>query len=253
VRCGVSPGTPLAQSSWLTAVVDVAHDIDLVAAYLARRDAEPSGAAKVDVVVLCGSAVLASLDTAARAVRAQQRPRLVVTGGIGHSTPFLYDAVRNTPRYRDVETDPRPEAAILAEILRSHHGIPAASITVEEAATNCGENAAFTITLLPRAVRSILVIQDPTMQRRTHASFERCLRGSRTQVFSCAPFVPRWEDAPEAWPPDRFISLLLGEIRRLAPTGYGPQGANYIDDVDIPVEVVTAHRRLTRWYPDLAR
>ena len=39
--------------------------------------------------------------------------------------------------------------------------------------------------------RSLLLVQDPTMQRRTHASFERALRRlPGTVVLSHAPFVP---------------------------------------------------------------
>ena len=108
--------------------------------------------------------------------------------------------------------------------------------------------------------QSVLLVQDPTMQRRTHASFDHHQRllGSRLEVVSQAPFVPVVRTSGvgdrtggSAWTLHRFASLAVGEVRRLHddPEGYGPRGAGFIDHVDVPDEVLAASRRLqvTQW------
>jgi len=240
--------------------------MNLIAAYLARRDVETLSEVRADVLVLCGSAVLGAVESAARALHEQRAPRIVVTGGVGHSTGYLRDAVRQHPRFRDIQTESRSEAAIIADILLEHHGVQASAISLEEQSTNCGENASFTLGLLrrqPQPTRSILLIQDPTMQRRTHACFRRCLRDDPGMVVSSyAPFVPevtqgdvKGPDGSTVWTLRRFTALLLGEMRRLrdAEDGYGPKGADFIDHIEIPSDVMDAYRRVAGEHPGSAR
>jgi DUF218 domain len=236
---------------------DVATDTGVVARYLARRDVGSLDPAELrrtfDVLVLCGSGVLATVDVAARAFHDGVVGSILVTGGIGHSTPFLADAVARHPTYDDVATEGRTEAAVLAEILQRHHGIPASSITTEEQATNCGENAEHALRILAgTSAASILLVQDPTMQRRTHASVDHHQRllGTGLEVVSFAPFVP---SDGSAWGEERFVSLLLGEVRRLHDDeqGYGPCGAGFLDHVDVPDSVLAAARRLGQAFPNL--
>ena len=242
------------------------RDMNLIASYLARRDPETLSEADADVLVLCGSAVLAAVETAAEALHEELVPRVLVAGGVGHSTGYLCDAVRRHPRYRDVQTESRSEAAIIADILRMHHRVPEAAISLEEESTNCGENASFALAVLqrqPQPARSILLIQDPTMQRRTHACFERGLRDVRgVSVSSYAPFVPvvtngdvKAPDGSTVWSLQRFTALLLGEMRRLHDTedGYGPSGVDFFDHIDIPSEVMDAYRRLAATHPGSTR
>jgi uncharacterized SAM-binding protein YcdF (DUF218 family) len=248
------------------------EDLNRIAAFLARRDVEslsPDHAHRVDVLVLCGSAVLASIDVAATALHAGLADRLLVSGGLGHSTPWLVRAVRAEPAYDDVSPAGRPEAAVIAEILRRHHGVPDGVVMTEEASTNCGENAAFSVDLLrrdPSPPTSLLLVQDPTMQRRTHASFRRALRGvPDVAIRSYAPFVPavrdsrarhvRDDDGRTVWSLTRFRALLLGEVRRLHDDaqGYGPRGTGFIDHVDVPSDVLAAYRRLALSHPDAVR
>ena len=232
----------------------MAHDLQAVASFLARRDVPSLDQAQpYDVLVLCGSAVLASLDVAAAAFHDAVVRRILVSGGVGHSTPYLSRAIGDHPVFRDVDAQDRSEGSVLAEILQRHFDVPAAALTIEEESTNCGENAEFSLRLLARwsDVRTAVVVQDPTMQRRTHASFDHHLRGGPSmEVVSFAPFVPRvGADGvrPAAWSLDRFTSLALGEIRRLHDDerGYGPRGAGFIDHVEIPEDVLAAYRRLT--------
>ena len=60
------------------------EDANRIAAYLARRDIaslSPAVVPRADVLVLCGSAVLAALDIAATAVHDGVADRLLVSGG----------------------------------------------------------------------------------------------------------------------------------------------------------------------------
>jgi uncharacterized SAM-binding protein YcdF (DUF218 family) len=246
-------------------------DVNRIAAYLARRDIpslSPALAPRADVLVLCGSAVLAAIDRAATAFHHGLADRLLVSGGVGHSTPYLRRAVRESPRYGDVPTGARPESAIIAEILRRHHDVPDAAILTEDGSTNCGENAQFSVDLLTRAsltLRSVLLIQDPTMQRRTHECFRRSLRDAGSvSILSYAPFVPAVpdlgarnvrEEGRTVWSMRRFTALLLGEMRRLHDDeqGYGPRGAGFIDHVDVPYDVMDAYQRLAGAHPHPVR
>jgi len=243
-------------------------DVNRIAAYLARRDVaslSPAVVPHADVLVLCGSTVLAAIDIAATAFQDGLADRLLVSGGVGHSTPHLRHAVRGDPRYGDVSTDARPESAIIAEILRRHHAVPDAAILIEAESTNCGENAEFSVSLLkliPLKLRSVVLLQDPTMQRRTHECFRRSLRdASGVRILSYAPFVPTVpdrdarnvndEDGRAVWSVRRFTALILGEMCRLHDDehGYGPRGLDFIDHIDIPNHVMDAYQRLAVAHP----
>lgn len=243
----------------------VEADLQVLGSFLARRDLpslDPAEVGRVfDVLVLCGSGVLATVEAAATAFHDGVVSGILVTGGLGHSTPYLLDAVGRHPSYADVPTEGRPEAAIIAEILRRHLDVPAAAVSTEDQATHCGENAELSLRILADRpeVRSVLLVQDPTMQRRTHQSFDlhQRLLGTGFDVVSQAPFVPvvRRDGVGNgsrdiAWTLERFASLALGEVRRLHDDeeGYGPRGAGFIDHVDVPDEVLAADRRLrTTW------
>jgi uncharacterized SAM-binding protein YcdF (DUF218 family) len=244
---------------------DATQDLTLVAGFLARRDAEaltPDAlAGPADLLVLCGSAVLRSVEVVADAVRTGAVRRVLVSGGTGHSTTYLYEAVRRLAAYDAVPTDGRPEALVLADLLRLH-GVPDQVVDVETASTNCGENARFStdwVTAHLPAARSLVVVQDPTMQRRTHAGFERCLQGRpEVRLASFAPVLPvvgphdvRDERGDLVWSRPRFESLVLGEVERLRDDehGYGPRGADFIDHVDQPAPVEDAYQRLVRSLP----
>jgi hypothetical protein len=241
-------------------------DLGVLAEFLARRD-EPGldPDHPVDVLVLCGSAVLQSLTLAAQALRDEAAARILVTGGIGHSTAYLREAVARHPVYADVDTAGRTEAAVIAEILTRHLGVPPALVRTEEESTNCGQNAELSLRMLAAGTepaRSLVVVQDPTMQRRTHAGFDLWRGADGPEIRSRAPFVPvvGADGAGETlhdpvWTLARFRDLTLGEISRLTDDehGYGPRGAGFIVHVDLPDAVVGAHRRLRAAYPGAAR
>ncbi len=256
-------------------------DLATLGEFLARRDVPaPTPDRPADLLVLCGSAVLRSLTIAADALHGGAVQRILVTGGIGHSTPYLSNAVAAHPTYADTETAGRTEAAVFAEILVRHLDVPPDLIRTEEESTNCGQNAEYSLRLLladsASAPRMLVLVQDPTMQRRTHAAFDHWRGDEGPEVRSHAPFVPvvgehgvgehgvgehgvgehGGDSAGEpVWSLDRFRDLTLGEITRLTDDehGYGPRGAGFIVHVDIPAEVAAAHARLRAAYPDAAR
>jgi hypothetical protein len=245
-------------------VIDLPGDVHVLAAYLARRDVESldPAARRFDTLVLCGSTVLESVEVAARAFHDGVVGHLLVTGGRGHSTEFLERAVAAHESYDDVPTGGRAEAEVFAEILERHLDVPGDAITVEWESTNCGENAELSLRILgENADQSLLLVQDPTMQRRTHAGFDHHQRllGTSMPVTSHAPFVPVVADTgvgPEGastptWSHERFLSLALGEVRRLRDdeNGYGPRGAGYLDHVEIPTDVLAAYERLRAIVP----
>jgi uncharacterized SAM-binding protein YcdF (DUF218 family) len=155
------------------------------------------------------------------------------------------------------------------ELLVRWHGIDANALVLGTTSTNCGANAEEAYRLLEdidASARDIVLIQDPTMQRRTAASFRRVWGADAdTRFINAPPFVPAVTvvddrlafDGPAAgrWPIERFIELVMGEIPRLRNDehGYGPRGAGYIAAVDIPPTVDAAYQRLLEPFGDAVR
>lgn len=235
--------------------------LNTLAAYLARRDVEaltPTALSQpADVLLLAGNCLLRSLELAAQALEDGLVERILITGGIGHSTNYLRTNVANHPDYHSVAVEGRAEADIFFDILVGHFDIPPEHILVENQSTNCGANAQLSKELLDAKgiiAKRILLIQDPTMQRRTHASCERSWQGTGTEVISFAPFIPFVYEKKSrsiivegegegVWDFARFLSLVQGEIPRLLDNedGYGPKGKNFIDHIDIPADVLEAY------------
>lgn len=211
---------------------------------------------QADCIVLAGNAVIPTIDAACELAAAHKLP-LVISGGIGHSTPFLYSAIARHPRYNKVRTTGRTEAAIIGDIARQFWKIPAEKLILEERSTNCGENARFSWALIRERsvpVKTLVVVQDPTMQRRTMATFAHVLADVNDEVRCVSypgftpslnngshglTFLPRREGL---WPVERYLSLLPGELARLRDDsqGYGPNGRGFIVHVDMPEDIASA-------------
>lgn len=238
------------------------EDANLLGGWLAQDDfsARPC-AAESQLVVLAGNAVMPTIDAACRLV-SEHGGTLLISGGIGHSTSFLYDAIVHHPRYCSIATQDEPEAVLLAEIAQRFWQIPRSRIVVEAQSTNCGENAEFTRQVMEEKgirVASATVVQDPTMQRRTMATFARVWQGVEyaPRWLSYPGYLPVVDYTPQGilwrqpdngvWPLARYLSLILGELPRLRDNadGYGPQGKGFIAHVDIPQDVEAAWQRLT--------
>ncbi|HFK5792436.1 TPA: YdcF family protein [Enterobacter asburiae] len=216
----------------------------------------------VDAVILAGNAVIPTIEAACR-IAAQREIPLLISGGIGHSTAFLYAAIRSHQRYHTLQVEGRAEASILADIAREFWKIPEARLWIEDRSTNCGENAHFSWNMLKqhqRATGRVLVVQDPTMQRRTMATFARVCRDEPVSPEwishpGCTPTLHNGKDGVEfsadsagLWPVDRYLSLILGELPRLYDdvNGYGPAGRDFIAHVDFPEAVIAAWKQLQR-------
>ncbi|WP_312267791.1 YdcF family protein [Pseudescherichia sp.] len=212
--------------------------------------------AQADCIVLAGNAVIPTIDAACELAASYKIP-LVISGGIGHSTPFLYSAIARHPRYNKVRTTGRTEAAIIGDIARQFWKIPVEKLILEERSTNCGENARFSWALIRKRspdVKTLVVVQDPTMQRRTMATFARVLADTHDDVccVSYPGFTPRLINDGNAltfqpkkeglWPVERYLSLIPGELARLRDDseGYGPNGRGFIVHVEMPDEIAHA-------------
>ncbi|KAH6695544.1 hypothetical protein F5X68DRAFT_127792 [Plectosphaerella plurivora] len=237
-----------------------------------------------DVIVLCGSAILSLGDDVFSLISSpfftkDRNIMLVICGGIGHSTSFMYDAVKRHHKYHVLadEIQGKPEARVFEMIARRWYCLSSESqehpsLIIEDRSTNCGANAQETKKVLHgRGIlspRSIVVVQDPTMSRRTTASFEQAYAGNEAKpnISAWPTFVPVVEARPPGpgldvadglefssqgptgkrdhglWDIQRFLDLLIGEIPRMRDDerGYGPRGMGFIPHVDIPDDVEEA-------------
>jgi uncharacterized SAM-binding protein YcdF (DUF218 family) len=215
---------------------------------------------RADVAVLFGGSVVAGAEEFARGMRHGVARRYVVSGGEGHTTEAVRRSLR--PFLGEEVHRHRSEASLYAAYLERRHGLRVDAL--EERSTNCGGNVRLTLELLradstPHA--SILLVQDATMQRRMDAGFRLHSPGTRLVNFAAhrahlavgPSGEPSYLDPPlGAWEVDHYVALLLGEIPRLRDdaSGYGPRGRGFIAPVEVPPEVLAAHRRLTetgRW------
>lgn len=211
---------------------------------------------RADVVILAGNAVIPTIDAACALAAAQQTP-LLISGGVGHSTTFLYSAIARHPRYNVIRTTGRGEAAILADIARQFWKLDDKQLLIEDRSTNCGENARFSVDMLITKEikpKTVMVMQDPTMQRRTMATFARVSEqcNDAPHWLSWPGFTPLLINTDNGlefqprqrglWSVERYLSLLLGEIPRLRDdaNGYGPNGRDYLVHVDFPQHIEDA-------------
>jgi uncharacterized SAM-binding protein YcdF (DUF218 family) len=259
----------------LTADSHTVSDINLIARFLAHEQIQnlPSHP-PVDCIIICASAVLYQAEMLFRAL--ESRPDLaktvVLCGGIGHSTPLIYEAVAKSTKYHALaaEVVGLPEARVLEKILQRYFGVSAITraggkVLIEDKSTNCGANALQSRKVLEAAgvptPRTCIIIQDPTMALRTVTSFQKTYSDLETPpiFLSCPVFVPQVQmmasefqylvggvSRTELWQTGRFFDLIMGEIPRLRDNeaGYGPKGKGFITHVDISEGVENAWQRL---------
>lgn len=263
------------QNNMATFDLKTVADINVVAKFLSDAQVEDlSSVPPVDCIVLCASAVLYGAEQVFDAL--SRRPSitkcLVLCGGIGHSTLLMYGAIKRHPRYSKIAQNVRnlPEARMLEKILdefysRAKITREGCTILLEDQSTNCGQNASCSRNVLDQAgfqaIKTCTIVQDPTMMRRTRASFEKVYEDASSPVsfLSCPVFVPEVRLSCESlleydtlvepsglWDQTRFLELIMGEIPRLRDdeSGYGPEGKGFIAYVDVPYEVESAWSRL---------
>lgn len=230
----------------------------------------------VDVLVLCMNAILPIVERVFSAIegRPDLTKTLVLSGGIGHSTPYLYEAIRKS-KYSSIfpKINGLPEAQVVVHLIKDYYPrlnelfeSKGVNLIVEDKSTNCGSNAIETRRVLElenAPSSSFIIVQDPTMSIRTVASFRHTYANSTLPLtFSgCPIFLPILAieessklatfsvpgiKASDLWEVPRFLDLIMGEIPRLRDdkNGYGPNGKNFISHVDIPDRVEGAWARL---------
>lgn len=243
---------------------DIDH-LNTITHWLAVNDVIDEQDLRADVMIVAGHAILPTLDGAFLRLTQCDIP-MVLSGGIGHSTALLKKVLEEA----QVESQGLSEAQLMADAAAQRFGIASHRLILEDQSRNCGENAAFSRrTVLSRemSVRRILLIQDPLMQRRTAETFhhEWNRQGMQADVISWPVFVPQLRlhegqaliagsvSQQGLWTLDRYVSMALGEVRRLRDDhqGYGPLGLGFIGHVDIPHAVEHAWQRLMA-RPELA-
>lgn len=227
--------------------------------YLAMRDImelsmmkASTGIHKADVTLVLGSD-LPYLPEYASGIFKQGLTRyLVFCGGVGHSTMNLKRKVSAIMR-QSIEELPDSEAELYAYLALKHYHIPEDVIILEKDSTNTMENIRNAMQILEQqGIRhdSILLLQDPLLQRRSYVTALDLIPEQNT-LISYAPFVPSVDEKgtilpviPYLWEEKRFYELILGEIVRLRDdeNGYGPKGTGFLRHVDIPDEVEKAYQ-----------
>lgn len=244
---------------------DIDH-LNIIAHWLAVNDADSDRQAlRADLMILAGNAILPTID-GAFALMVQNDMPVILSGGVGHSTALL----RSVLHEAQVVSHAESEARLLADAAVQRFALSADRLMIEDQSRNCGENAAFSRrTLQARGLTAqrILLVQDPLMQRRTAETFhhEWQRHGLAVDFISWPVFVPQLviQDGEPTiggagsqqglWSLDRYVAMVLGEVRRLRDDkqGYGPQGLGFIGHVDIPHAVEHAWQRLMA-QPELA-
>ncbi|GKW23665.1 hypothetical protein PEC311524_12590 [Pectobacterium carotovorum subsp. carotovorum] len=237
------------------------HDFNILAHWLSANECPDTESFAPDLVILAGHAVVGGI-IGTITLAAENNIPMLFTGGVGHSTELLKDNLRKSPLTSGMTFSESSEAAIFYRIATELVGINPSSLFVEDLSTNCGQNAEFSLTMIAeRNIQAdrILLSQDPLMQRRTRASFEHHSEktGSRHVFLNWPVFVPQLVSlsgriviqGPQmggSWDMTRFVTLVLGEMRRLNDDaeGYGPAGAGFIGHIDIPEKVRSAWERL---------
>jgi len=244
----------------------IMHSVNEIAKFLAVRDIDKLdcealeksvGIKKVDVLVLLGNSIPYTIKCAAEAYKNKLCDRILINGGVGHSTAILRDEIRKDETFNGIQVENRAEADIFLSIMTKIYNIPENKIVVENQSTNCGDNALKAITLLDElhiSYSSLLLIQDPTMQLRTYASFLKYIENKEVKIINYAPFIPiinsdlrlTNKDIDGIWDEQRYLELILGEIPRLKDdsNGYGPCGKNFINHVSVPREIEEHYNKL---------
>jgi len=236
-----------------------ARDMDTLAEFLGVRDVpeltqealrEKYGFSQADVMVLFGGSILCGGDVLAQAMRERVAKKYIIVGGEGHTTQALRDLVQR--EYPQIKTAGLAEAQVYAEYLKLVHGLEADAL--ECRSTNCGNNITNLLALMAGMgleCRSVILVQDATMQRRMAAGLRR--HAPQILPISFASYRVLLSDENSVmprgmWDEERYLSLLLGEIPRLRDDerGYGPKGKGFIAHEEIPREVEEAFLRLSK-------
>lgn len=238
------------------------RDIDVLSSEALKERYKVSQA---DLLILFGGSIPYGCDVVGRDFLNNIAKKFMIVGGEGHTTMSLRQAVQQA--YPEIITAGKMEAEVMSEYLHLKYGID--EIILECNSTNCGNNVTYALEVIKQqnlCPKTIIIIQDATMQCRMDAGFRKYLQDAEVKIINFAAYKVRVEVRNEKlviepaglwgmWEIERYISLLLGEIPRLLDNakGYGPAGKGYIAHVDVPMNVVNAFEQLQREYSGLVR
>src|SRR5665213_785360 len=174
-----------------------------------------------DAIVSLGSYDLRVAERCAELYRARLSARLIFTGASGNWTSILFDA---------------SEAATFAK-RAIECGVPSTAITLEEVATNIGENIAFVSRIIPDA-GSIIWVTKPQTQLRCEATVAK--KWPTIHSMTTAPQTS-FERQPTPIHNERALFCeMVGDLERIRTyPAFGFQ-----TKVDIPYEVMKAFETL---------
>lgn len=190
-----------------------------------------------DVIVLCASAILAIpeavFEWAVQQKDCRRNTVLVLCGGIGPCTSFVYDAIRASKKYSPIfdEIDGKPEGQVLRVMAERFHRLKVNDtfkqdggfdIMVVDRSTNCGADALETRKVLDEngitSPGSITVVQDPAMSTRTVSSFEKVYADQEAHIsswplrgFEQTTNRSGDDNAGQLWSMDRFLDRIMGD------------------------------------------
>jgi hypothetical protein len=210
-----------------------------------------------DVMVLFGGSILAGGDVLAQAMQNNIAKKYGIVGGAGHTTETLRQKMKEA--VPGMNTDGMTEAELFSGYLQYKYHLQPDFL--ECRSTNCGNNCTYLLGLLKEkgiSFNSIILTQDAAMQRRMDAVLRKYepdkiiinYAAYAAELIIKDDMLEFKKNTAGMWEPERYITLLMGEIPRLSDTkgGYGPQGKNYLAHVDIPEEVYQAFAELKKHY-----
>ena len=251
-----------------------AKKINVIGNFLSRRDIpvltkealkNKYGIEKADALILFGGSIIYGWDIAAKAMMDNLADRVLISGGIGHTTNELWKII--SENFPAIKAENRSEADIIADYFKIKYNID--NPLIENLSTNCGNNVTFALNTLKEnflSPKNIIIIQDSTMQQRMDATFKLLFKDSSINIINFAPYIASVKaegdklvfensDITGMWSIKKYINLLMGEIPRLRDNedGYGPKGKNFIASVNIPEEVFGAFDYLKKYYGSYVR
>ncbi|KAK2700152.1 hypothetical protein QWA68_001511 [Fusarium oxysporum] len=224
--------------------------------HLKEHESDPE-IRSTDVVVLCASAILTIPEAVFEWAYQQQSQNeehqrntvLVLCGGIGPCTSFVYDAIRASKKYCMIfdTIKGKPEGEVLKVMAERFYKLKIDQsggqdkgfrILVSDRSNNCGADASEAQKVLEengiRSPRSMVVVQDPAMSSRTMSSFEKVYESDTVQI-TCWPRLkqtragqeekprPKQDSRRELWSMNRFLDRIMGEhsgvIKAKSPIG----------------------------------
>ena len=242
----------------------IAKNLNILIDFLAKRDLtalspdELQAKYKInqaDLLILFGGSIPEGADVFAKAHQQNIAKNYLLVGGAGHTTEALRQKMQLS--LADIDISSKSEAEIFALYLKNKYNIT--DCLLETKSTNCGNNITNALELLKNLdlkPKSIIFMQDATMQNRMDAGFRKYCPCD-TALINYATYKVHFtvqndklcleqNNIWQMWNIDKYIELLMGEIPRLTDNinGYGPQGKDFIAHVDIPQEVHSAYQHL---------